>query len=249
MEDLLSISEIRSRIGQKIRVAGWVHDVRLLGGINFVLLRNREGIIQLTTPKKSVTQEILDAVSSLHPEDVILCTGLVKDSKIARNGFEIIPDSITVLIRVGNTAPTRSPWYNGRQSRHEVRVADAGPEETGDDRPLQGGGRPDLRDGVLSPPGRLHPGLHPQHPGGNLGGWLRGIQDRLLRQARVPAPGPTAPQAARHGRRAGQGLRPRRELAGRAFAHPAAHERAQDDRCPRCRSSPTSGTPCASRKG
>ena len=97
MEDLLSISEIRSRIGQKIRVAGWVHDVRLLGGINFVLLRNREGIIQLTTPKKSVTQEILDAVSSLHPEDVIICTGLVKDSKIARNGFEIIPDSITVL--------------------------------------------------------------------------------------------------------------------------------------------------------
>ena len=50
MEDLLSISEIRSRIGQKIRVAGCVHDVRLLGGINFVLLRNREGIIQLTTP-------------------------------------------------------------------------------------------------------------------------------------------------------------------------------------------------------
>ncbi len=47
-----------------------MHDVRLLGGINFVLLRNREGIIQITTPKKGVTPEVLDAVSSLHPEDV-----------------------------------------------------------------------------------------------------------------------------------------------------------------------------------
>jgi len=97
LEELLPIAEIRSRIGQKIRIAGWVHDVRLLGGINFVLLRNREGIVQITTPKKSVTKDVLDAVSALHPEDVILCVGLVKESKIARNGFEIIPDSITVV--------------------------------------------------------------------------------------------------------------------------------------------------------
>ncbi|MGA2666449.1 MAG: aspartate--tRNA(Asn) ligase [Nitrososphaerales archaeon] len=97
MEELLPIGEIRKRIGQPVRVSGWVHDVRLLGGINFVLLRNSEGIVQLTTPKKAVPKEVLDAVSALHPEDVILCAGTVKESKIARNGFEIIPESITVL--------------------------------------------------------------------------------------------------------------------------------------------------------
>jgi aspartyl-tRNA synthetase len=97
LEELPSISDVRSRIGQSIRVSGWVHDVRLLGGINFVLLRYREGIIQVTTPRKSVTKEVFDAVSSLHPEDVVVCVGMVKESKIARNGFEIIPDSITVL--------------------------------------------------------------------------------------------------------------------------------------------------------
>ncbi len=97
MEELPSIPDVRGRIGQSIRVSGWVHDVRLLGGINFVLVRYREGIIQVTTPRKSVTKEVFDAVSSLHPEDVVLCVGMVKESKIARNGFEIIPDSITVL--------------------------------------------------------------------------------------------------------------------------------------------------------
>ncbi|MDA4134938.1 MAG: OB-fold nucleic acid binding domain-containing protein, partial [Thaumarchaeota archaeon] len=132
MEDLLSISEIRSRIGQKIRVAGWVHDVRLLGGINFVLLRNREGIIQLTTPKKSVTQDVLDAVSSLHPEDVILCTGLVKDSKIARNGFEIIPDSITVLSASATPLPLdpRGVTDANLDTRFEWRTLDLRRPET-----------------------------------------------------------------------------------------------------------------------
>jgi aspartyl-tRNA synthetase len=97
LEDLLPITEIRSRIGQTIRVSGWVHDVRLLGGISFVLLRNREGIIQLAVPKKVVTKEVLETVTSLHPEDVIISVGTVKESKIARNGFEIIPQTITVV--------------------------------------------------------------------------------------------------------------------------------------------------------
>jgi aspartyl-tRNA synthetase len=84
-------------VGQKARLSGWVHDVRLLGGINFVLLRNRDGIIQITVPKKAVTAEVMTTVSSLHPEDVITVSGLVKEAKQARNGFEIIPDSIIVV--------------------------------------------------------------------------------------------------------------------------------------------------------
>jgi aspartyl-tRNA synthetase len=74
-----------------------VHDVRLLGGINFVLLRNRDGIIQITVPKKAVSAEVMSSVASLHPEDVITVTGLVKEAKQAKNGFEIIPDSLTVV--------------------------------------------------------------------------------------------------------------------------------------------------------
>jgi len=97
LEEPLSIEDLRGMVGQKVSLAGWVHDVRLLGGISFVLLRNREGIIQLTAPKKAVSQEVLDTVSGLHSEDVIVCVGTLKEAKVARNGFEIIPDSMTVL--------------------------------------------------------------------------------------------------------------------------------------------------------
>jgi nondiscriminating aspartyl-tRNA synthetase len=88
---------IAKRIGEKVAVSGWVHDVRLLGGISFVLLRNSEGIVQVTVPKKAVSKDVLDQVAALHPEDVIRCTGVVKEAKVAKNGFEIIPEKLEVI--------------------------------------------------------------------------------------------------------------------------------------------------------
>jgi len=89
--------DLRKRVGEAVSVSGWVHDVRLLGGISFVLLRNEKGIVQLTVPKKAVTKDVLDAVASLHPEDVVRCSGVVKEAKVARNGFEIVPASLEVV--------------------------------------------------------------------------------------------------------------------------------------------------------
>ncbi len=64
----------------------------------------------------------MDAVSALHPEDVILCTGLVKEAKVARNGFEIIPDSIDGDKRLGDAAPPRPEGRDRRQPRHAART-------------------------------------------------------------------------------------------------------------------------------
>jgi len=97
LEETLPPEAIAKKLGEKVVVAGWVHDVRLLGGISFVLLRNSEGILQVTAPKKAVPEEVADQVASLHPEDVIRCTGTVKEAKVARNGFEIIPEKIEVV--------------------------------------------------------------------------------------------------------------------------------------------------------
>ena len=97
MEETPAPEALAKRVGEKVTVSGWVHDVRLLGGINFILLRNSEGILQVTAPKKAVSKEVMDKVAALHPEDVVRCTGLVKEAKVARNGFEIIPETIDVI--------------------------------------------------------------------------------------------------------------------------------------------------------
>jgi nondiscriminating aspartyl-tRNA synthetase len=97
--ELLSPDDLKNRVGSKVTVAGWVHDVRVLGGISFVLLRNSKGIVQVTAPKKAVPKEVAETVAGLHQEDVVKFTGEVKESKVARAGFEVIPESVQVLGR------------------------------------------------------------------------------------------------------------------------------------------------------
>jgi len=97
LEETLSPNAIARKLGEKVTVSGWVHDVRLLGGISFILLRNSEGIVQVTAPKKAVSKDVIDQVFALHQEDVVRCTGVVKEAKVARNGFEIVPDKIEMI--------------------------------------------------------------------------------------------------------------------------------------------------------
>ena len=92
-------------VGKEVHLAGWVHDVRALGGISFVLLRNAKGIVQIAAPKKSVSQEVQEVVADLHQEDVISCSGVVKESKVARNGFEILPEKLTLVARASVPLP------------------------------------------------------------------------------------------------------------------------------------------------
>ena len=40
--------------GQDVIVMGWVHEIRDLGGIIFVIIRDREGKVQITAPSKKV---------------------------------------------------------------------------------------------------------------------------------------------------------------------------------------------------
>ena len=81
---------------QDIRVQGWVEDVRKLGGIAFVILRQREGTLQLAFPKKKVP-ELLEMAGNLTRESVIEATGTVVKNEQARNGWEIIPRELKVL--------------------------------------------------------------------------------------------------------------------------------------------------------
>jgi nondiscriminating aspartyl-tRNA synthetase len=90
-------SELGKQIGKTVVLSGWVHDVRLIGGINFVLLRDKDGIVQVTVHKKKVSPEILKIVEKLHQEDVISVKGKVVKSSVAKAGIEIFPEKIVVL--------------------------------------------------------------------------------------------------------------------------------------------------------
>jgi len=83
--------------GEEVVLSGWVHERRDLGGIKFILLRDREGIAQITAPKKKVSEEIFKLIDSLGREWIISVKGNVKSSPQAPNGLEVIPQEIEII--------------------------------------------------------------------------------------------------------------------------------------------------------
>ncbi|HZD12172.1 MAG TPA: aspartate--tRNA(Asn) ligase, partial [Candidatus Binatus sp.] len=97
--------ELASHLDQVVTLGGWVHDVRALGGIAFLLLRDQSGIVQVTAPKAKAPAEILKEIGSLHQEDVVMVRGRVVQSKIAKRGIEVIPVELEVLNRSETPLP------------------------------------------------------------------------------------------------------------------------------------------------
>lgn len=83
--------------GKVVELYGWVHEIRDLGGLVFIVLRDREGFAQITLPKKVVDREMFKTARKLRRESVIRVVGEVKEEEKAPNGFEIIPNEIEVL--------------------------------------------------------------------------------------------------------------------------------------------------------
>ena len=48
--------------GSDVTIMGWVHEIRDLGGIIFVIIRDVTGRVQLTAPSKKVEAEILEDI-------------------------------------------------------------------------------------------------------------------------------------------------------------------------------------------
>jgi aspartyl-tRNA synthetase len=91
--------------GQKITLAGWVHEVRDLGGICFVVLRDREGKAQVTLVKKKIEKDLFETAKRLVRESVISVTGTVKFEEKAPNGYELLPEEINILNAAASPLP------------------------------------------------------------------------------------------------------------------------------------------------
>jgi aspartyl-tRNA synthetase len=89
----------RERVGDELRVAGWVHRRRDHGGLIFVDLRDREGLLQLVF-HPSTAPEAHEAAHRLRSEDVISATGKL----VERDAETVNPDLPTgeVELRVSS---------------------------------------------------------------------------------------------------------------------------------------------------
>src|SRR5437588_2734711 len=104
MKRSMMCGEVRAEtVGVSVVLQGWVHTVRDHGGLIFVDLRDRAGIVQVVV-NPTTDASAFEVASGLHDEYVIEIAGLVErrpqgseNSRIATGDVEVHATSVTVL--------------------------------------------------------------------------------------------------------------------------------------------------------
>lgn len=97
--------ELKKCVGKEVVMLGWTHDIRILGGISFLLLRDKGGIVQITASKGKTSPKVLSQIQKLHQEDIIAVTGKVVRNKKAPGGLEILPSKLEIISKAATPLP------------------------------------------------------------------------------------------------------------------------------------------------
>src|SRR5215208_1331991 len=105
-------------VGQHVRLGGWVHRSRDLGGLAFVDLRDRAGIVQVSFDPSICPGEVCAAAAALGPETVVLIEGEVVARPEAMRNAELASGDVevraTALKVVGPATPPAIPVARAR---------------------------------------------------------------------------------------------------------------------------------------
>src|SRR3990167_1189457 len=94
MERIL-IQQVKEKIGQQIKIAGFVQIIRNQGSIKFLIIRDISGTIQIVITKS--IHKAMEIAESLNLESVIEIIGIAKEEKQAPDGIEIQVEIIKIL--------------------------------------------------------------------------------------------------------------------------------------------------------
>jgi nondiscriminating aspartyl-tRNA synthetase len=83
--------------GLEVTVFGWVQDVRDLGSIVFVSLRDREGSLQVTATTRNTNIETFQKVKSLPRQSAVGVKGTVARRDEAPNRVEVVPEQVRLI--------------------------------------------------------------------------------------------------------------------------------------------------------
>ncbi|MGV3709965.1 MAG: aspartate--tRNA ligase [Gemmatimonas sp.] len=109
-----------AEVGRTVQLGGWVHRSRDLGGLIFIDLRDRTGIVQLAFGPAWSTPEALTTAAAVGVESVVLCEGVV----VAREADRVKPELATGSVEVRVTSirivgPAQTPALPVARGRNE----------------------------------------------------------------------------------------------------------------------------------
>ena len=83
--------------GESVTVAGWAHEIRDLGGIAFLILRDGSGRIQVKFAKEDLDDALVETGTNVTRESVVSVVGEAEAEDRAPTGVEIVPEEVEVL--------------------------------------------------------------------------------------------------------------------------------------------------------
>ena len=102
----MKISDLKNHFDEEIEINGFVDNVRNLQWVQFVIIRDLSGLVQVTIEKSDeANKDLVEIVNNLSIESTVKIKGVVKESpKVKLNGMEITPSSIEVT-SISDTLP------------------------------------------------------------------------------------------------------------------------------------------------
>jgi len=123
----LYINKLREHFNEEVTVKGFIDNIRDLQYVQFVILKDISGKIQITIEKNEENKELNEKVSGLTIDSTITVLGKVlENEKVKMGGMEIIPSSIEVTSLADQSQPInyKDPDSTLRETRLDWRFID-----------------------------------------------------------------------------------------------------------------------------
>lgn len=123
----IKLSELTNYFNQEVELEGFIERIRDLQYVQFVILKDKTGKVQITLEKDGSLEELNKIVSELTAESTIKVTGKVlENEKVKMGGMEVIPSKIEVTSKSEAELPINyhDPNSSNLDTRMDYRFLD-----------------------------------------------------------------------------------------------------------------------------
>ncbi len=132
----LRVVELLGAVGRRVRLRGWLYNMRSSKRLHFLELRDGSGIVQCVISQRDVGDEPFELAGSLTQESSIVVTGEARAEPRARGGIELQVDRLELVQRAGDYPITpkehgvsflldhRHLWLRSRRPQAILRIRD-----------------------------------------------------------------------------------------------------------------------------
>ena len=108
----VSIKDLKHFEGKNVEIKGWVYNLRNVGKIWFIILRDGTGLLQGVVVKGEATDKSFKLEHQLNQEDSVIVRGIVRKENRSIGGYELGVTEIKVINHVTSDFPI-SPKEHG----------------------------------------------------------------------------------------------------------------------------------------